>query len=348
MAQAVSSLISTTVIGSYPQPNWLVDMARLREHIVPRARADDIWRVDPHFLKQAQDDATVIAIRDMERAGIDTITDGEIRRESYSNRFILGLEGVDVDPPAQIEPMPGMVIDVPRVTGPLRRVRPIEVEDMTFLRANTDRQVKITLPGPFTLAQQAADEFYHDPEALAMAFADVINQEALALQAAGADVIQLDEPWLRNDPAAAERFAVPAIDRAFRGITVKRAVHLCFGYAWIAKGEKPKAYPFLDQLVDSSVDQISIEAAQPGLDLHVLEALRGKTIILGVLDLASDRPDTVDEVAGRLRAALAYVQPDHLIAGPDCGMKYLPRTLAFAKLQALAEGATKVRREVNG
>jgi 5-methyltetrahydropteroyltriglutamate--homocysteine methyltransferase len=284
----------------------------------------------------------------MEAAGIDVITDGEIRRESYSNRFVYGLDGLDIDRPGKVAASPGRDTDVPRIVGRIRRRGPIEVDDVTFLRANTRRGVKITVPGPFTLSQQAKDEFYSDPEALAMDFAIAVNEEALALQAAGADVIQLDEPWLRRDPEAAQRFAVKAIERAFEGVTAVRSIHLCFGYAFTSTREKPKAYAFLEQLAGAAVDQISIEAAQPGLDLRILDQLRTKTIALGVLDLARPQAESPDEVAARLRAGLKHVPAEHLVAAPDCGMKYLSRELAFAKLRALADGAAIVRRELSG
>lgn len=343
-----SKLISTTVVGSYPQPLWLVDLAKLKEHVVPRVRAGDIWRIPEPLLKDAQDDGTRLAIHDMERAGVDVITDGEIRRESYSNRFVFGLDGIDVDNPAMVEAAPGFSMPVPRVVGPIRRRVPTEVEDMLFLRANTGRTTKITLPGPFTLSQQARNEYYDDDEAMVFAFADAVNAEAMALEAAGADVVQIDEPWLRRDPAAAARYGVRAIDRALRGVSVTKAIHLCFGYAFIGAGQKPKNYPFLSQLAESCVDQISIEAAQPNLNLDALQALEGKTIILGVLDLKSTQSETPQEVAARLRAALAHVAPDCLQAAPDCGMKYLPRSLAFAKLKAMVEGADIVRQELEG
>ena len=347
-ARAPLPLISTTVVGSYPQPEWLVDRERLNAHNVPRVRARDVWRVAPELLEQAQDDATLIAIGDMERAGIDVITDGEIRRESYSNRFAAELEGVESERPATISPRPGRFEQVPRETGPIRRSRPLELRDLEFLRRNTTRPVKITLPGPFTLAQQAADEVYGDFEALAQAFAEAVNAEALDLQAAGADVIQLDEPWLRADPGLARRCAVRLIDRAFQGVTAAKAVHLCFGYGFVVQGDKPRTYPFLEELADSSADQLSIEAAQPDLDLGVLQAISAKTVALGVLDLSTREVEPPDVVAGRLRAALAHLPPDRLIAAPDCGMKYLPRPIAFGKLQALSQGAAIVRRELTG
>jgi len=334
--------LTTTVVGSYPQPDWLVDRTLLSKG-VPRVRLRSIWRVPEEILEQAQDDATVVAIRDMERAGIDMISDGEIRRESYSNRFATALEGVDVDQPAVITDRYGNQTQVPRVVGPIRRTRPVELRDMQFLRRNTDRPAKITLPGPFTMAQQARNEHYRDVEELAMAYAEAVNAEARDLQAAGADLIQLDEPWLRNDPEAAKRYAVPAINRALAGLTVPTAVHLCFGYAAVVKQQKPTGYSFLPQLADTVARQISIEAAQPRLDLGVLDDLAGKTIILGVIDLADRTVETIEQVTARIRAGLARVPAERLILAPDCGMKYLPRETAFGKLCALSAGARAVR-----
>ena len=335
----------TTVVGSYPQPDWLVDRGMLSRG-VPRVRLRAMWRVPEEFLEQAQDDATVLAIRDMERAGIDIISDGEIRRESYSNRFATALDGVDTDEPGVITNRVGQETRVPRVIGPVRRVRPIELRDMQFLRRNTDLPAKITLPGPFTLAQQARNEYYRDVEELAMDFAEAVNAEAHDLQDAGADVIQLDEPWLRNDPEAAARYAVPAINRALAGLTVPTALHLCFGYAAMIKHQKPTGYAFLPQLAGTIAQQISIEAAQPRLDLGVLSDLAGKTIILGVLDLSDPAIDTVEQITTRIRAGLDRVPAERLILAPDCGMKYLPRDTAFGKLGALAASARTVRAQI--
>jgi 5-methyltetrahydropteroyltriglutamate--homocysteine methyltransferase len=342
MAQQV---LTTTVVGSYPQPDWLVDRAMLSKG-VPRVRLRGIWRIPEDLLEQAQDDATVVAIRDMERAGIDIISDGEIRRESYSNRFATALDGVDVDQPAVITDRYGNQTQVPRVVGPIRRIRPIELRDMQFLRRNTDHPAKITLPGPFTMAQQARNEHYRDLEELAMDYAEAVNAEAHDLQAAGADVIQLDEPWLRNDPEAAKRYAVPAINRALHGLTVPTALHLCFGYAAVVKQQKPTGYSFLPQLAGTIAQQISIEAAQPKLDLGVLADLAGKTIILGVIDLADPAVDTIEQVTSRIRAGLDRVPAGRLILAPDCGMKYLPRHTAFNKLCMLAASARAVRAQL--
>jgi 5-methyltetrahydropteroyltriglutamate--homocysteine methyltransferase len=335
----------TTVVGSYPQPDWLVDRALLSKG-VPRVRQREIWRVAEPWLEQAQDDATILAIRDMERAGVDIVSDGEIRRESYSNRFATALDGVDVETPGVIRNRVGQETVVPRVVGRVRRMRPVELRDMQFLRRHTDRPAKITLPGPFTMAQQAKNEFYEDMEALAMDLAAAVNEEARDLQAAGADLIQLDEPWLRNDPEGAKRYAVPAINRALEGLTVPTALHLCFGYAAVVRHQKPSGYSFLPQLAATNAQQISIEAAQPRLDLGVLDELAGKTIILGVIDLADPAVETVDQVTARIRAGLARVAPDRLVLAPDCGMKYLPRETAFGKLRALVEGARAVRTQL--
>ncbi|HXN70407.1 MAG TPA: 5-methyltetrahydropteroyltriglutamate--homocysteine methyltransferase, partial [Bradyrhizobium sp.] len=272
-------LLPTTVVGSYPQPDWLVDRAMLSKS-VPRTRMTEMWRIPEAYLEQAQDDATVVAIRDMERAGIDIVTDGEIRRESYSNRFATALDGIDAENPAIITARSGQKTPVPRVVGRIVRNGAVELRDMEFLRRNTDRAAKITLPGPFTMGQQARDEFYKDDEALAMALAEAVNAEALQLQQAGADVIQLDEPWVRNNPDLARRYAVKAINRALQGITVPTVVHLCFGYAAVVPGStKPAGYSFLAELADTSADQISIEAAQPKLDLGVLADLSAKKIM---------------------------------------------------------------------
>jgi 5-methyltetrahydropteroyltriglutamate--homocysteine methyltransferase len=335
----------TTVVGSYPQPDWLVDRALLSKG-VPRVRQREIWRVPEPWLEQAQDDATILAIREMERAGIDIVSDGEIRRESYSNRFATALDGVDVETPGVIRNRVGQETVVPRVVGRVRRMRPVELRDMQFLRRHTDRPAKITLPGPFTMAQQARNEFYEDMEALAMDLAAAVNEEARDLQAAGADLIQLDEPWLRNDPEGAKRYAVPAINRALEGLTVPTALHLCFGYAAVVRHQKPTGYSFLPQLAATTAQQISIEAAQPRLDLGVLADLAGKTIILGVIDLADPAVETMDQVTARIRAGLARVTPDRLVLAPDCGMKYLPRDTAFGKLRALVDGAHSVRAQL--
>jgi 5-methyltetrahydropteroyltriglutamate--homocysteine methyltransferase len=338
-------VLPTTVVGSYPQPDWLVDRALLGKG-VPRVRQRAIWRIPEPLLEQAQDDATIVAIREMERAGVDIVSDGEIRRESYSNRFATALDGVDVAAPALITDRYGNQTPVPRIVGRVRRTRPVELRDMQFLRRHTDRPAKMTLPGPFTMAQQARNEFYRDVESLAMDFAAAVNAEARELEAAGADLIQLDEPWLRNDPEGAKRYAVPVINRALEGLRVPTALHLCFGYAAVVKHQKPSGYSFLPQLAATTAQQISIEAAQPRLDLGVLADLAGKTIILGVIDLGDPAVETVDQVTERIRAGLARVPAERLVAAPDCGMKYLPRDTAFGKLRALVDGARAVRAQL--
>src|SRR5688572_33301816 len=340
----MSLVIPTTVVGSYPQPGWLVDRAALGGK-VPRVRMPELWRVDKAFLEQAQDDATLLAIRDMELAGIDILTDGEMRRESYSNRFATELEGIDIERPGTTINRSGSAIPVPRVAGPIRRRGATEVRDVVFLRKNTSRKIKITLPGPFTMAQQAQDDYYKDEEALALAFAAAVNEELRDLKAAGADVLQIDEPWLQARPDRAARYGVKAINRALQGIEGTTVVHLCFGYAAAVK-EKPSGYSFLPQLADSTASQVSIEAAQPRLDLGVLQDLGAKSVMLGVIDLSTDTVETPEEVAGRIGAGLKYVPAERLVAAPDCGMKYLRRDTAFAKLKSLAEGAAQVRRKL--
>jgi 5-methyltetrahydropteroyltriglutamate--homocysteine methyltransferase len=285
----------------------------------------------------------------MERAGVDIVTDGEIRRESYSNRFATALEGVDADNPAMITARTGNTkTAVPRVVGKIRRTAPVELRDMQFLRQNTDHAAKITLPGPFTMSQQAQNEFYKDDEELAMAFAEAVNAEARDLQKAGADVIQLDEPWVRNNPEQAKRYAVKAINRALEGITVPTVVHLCFGYAAVVPGSsKPAGYSFLAELDDTVADQISIEAAQPKLDLGVLKDLSSKKIMLGVLDLGNPEIETAAVIADRIRNGLKHVPAERLVVAPDCGMKYMPRHVAFGKLKAMSEAAATVRKEIS-
>ena len=339
-----NTLLPTTVVGSYPQPDWLIDRAALSKS-VPRVRQRDIWRIPEPLLEEAQDDATILAIRDMERAGIDIITDGEARRESYFNRFATALDGIDNEHPGSAVARTGAQIPVPRVVGPIRRRHAVEVRDVAFLRRNTDRAIKITLPGPFTMAALAQDEHYKDEEALTLAYADAVNAEARDLKAAGADVIQLDEPYLQARPDRAQKFGVKAIDRALAGIPGETAVHLCFGYAH-SVFNKPSGYSFLARLAECQAKQISIEAAQPKIDLGVLKELAPKTIIVGVLDLARRDAEQSAEVAERIRAALKFVPAERLIPAPDCGMKYLSRETAFAKLKALADGAAIVRREL--
>jgi 5-methyltetrahydropteroyltriglutamate--homocysteine methyltransferase len=341
------TLLPTTVVGSYPQPDWLIDRDKLTHQGPVRVRAQELWRVPEPWLEAAQDDATRLAIGDMERAGIDIITDGEIRRESYSNRFATALSGVDLDNPATVRGRTGGTVVVPRITGPIRRLRLVEVRDVEFLRANTDRKIKITLPGPFTMSRQAKNEFYKDEEELVMDYAAAVNAEIRDLKAAGADVIQLDEPWLQARAEEARRLALPAINRAIEGISGPTALHLCFGYAYVAR-DKPNSYSFLPELAASKVEQISIEAAQPNLDLASLDGLGDKTVIFGVINMGDPEPETPETVVARIRAALAHLPAERLIPAPDCGMKYIPRDLAFAKLKALAEGAAIVRRELTG
>jgi len=337
-------LLETTVVGSYPQPEWLIDREKLKAG-VPRVRAPFIWRVPEELLSEAQDDAARLVIDDMERAGIDIVTDGEVRRESYSNHFANALEGLDRDNPGEVISRIGKPIKVPRVVAPVRRARPVEMHALKFLRAHTDRKTKVTLPGPFTLAQQAQNDFYGSVEEMALAYAEAVNEEARELADAGADIVQLDEPWMQAFPDRAGEYAVKAIDRALEGVKATTVVHLCFGYAAFVS-DKPAGYSFLPQLADCSADMVSIEAAQPKLDPGILAELSGKSILFGVIDLGTEEVESAETVAERIRPALKFVSPERLLPAPDCGMKYLPRPVAFAKLKALSAGAAIVRAEL--
>lgn len=340
-----AKLFPTSLVGSYPQPDWLIDREKLAGRFPPRVRARELWRVSPEHLEQAQNDATLLAIRDQERAGLDIVTDGEMRRESYSNRFATALDGVDLDNPGTALDRSGHPNPVPRVTGRIRRRHAVEAQDVAFLRANTDRMIKITVPGPFTMAQQAQNDFYESEEEMALDYAEAVNAEIRDLFAAGADVVQIDEPYMQARPEKARKFGLKAVNRALEGITGRTALHICFGYAAVIH-ERPSGYSFLPELCGCSVQQISIETAQSSLDTSVLEGLRGKTIILGVLDLSDMAVETPEIVAERIRRALPHVDPEQVIVAPDCGLKYLPRDVAFGKMKAMVDGAAIVRREI--
>ena len=340
-------LFPTTLVGSYPQPDWLIDRKKLAGRFPPRVRARELWRVAPEHLQEAQDDATVLAIRAQEEAGLDIITDGEIRRESYSNRFATALDGVDMDNHGTALDRSGEPVPVPRVVGPISRRHAVQVRDVQFLRehASPEKKIKITVPGPFTMAQQAQDDFYGDGEALAVAYAGAVNEEIKDLFAAGADVVQLDEPYMQARPDKARQYGLKALERALEGVEGTTALHICFGYAHLIH-ERPEGYSFLPELGASEVKQISIETAQSHLDTAVLETLPGKTIILGVLDLSTHEVETTEVVAERIRRALPNVPVEKIIVAPDCGLKYLPREVAFGKMKAMADGAKIVREEL--
>jgi 5-methyltetrahydropteroyltriglutamate--homocysteine methyltransferase len=337
--------LPTSIVGSLPQPEWLIDRERLSHQFPPRVRARELWRIPPELLAEAQDDATLVAIRSQEEAGLDIVTDGEIRRESYSNHFATALDGVDVDQPGSVLNRSGKPIPVPRVTGPLGRRAPIQADDVRFLRAHTDRIVKITVPGPFTMAQQAQNDHYPDDRALALAYADVVREEIADLFAAGADIVQIDEPWLQARPEVARKYGAEAVTRAVEGAPGPVHLHLCFGYAAMVS-ERPEGYSFLPELADTPVDTLSVETAQSHLDPTTLRPLRGKGIALGVLDLSTPEVETPEVIADRVRRALDDVDVDRLVLSSDCGLKYLPRASAAGKMRALAQAAEALRREV--
>jgi 5-methyltetrahydropteroyltriglutamate--homocysteine methyltransferase len=341
---SLSKLLPTMVVGSYPQPDWLIDREKLSK-FVPRTRVPELWRIPEPWREQAQDDATIVAIREMERAGIDIISDGEIRRESYSNKFSNALAGLDREKEGKrtiVAAGNSVTMPVPLFSGPVRRMGPVEVRDVAFLRANTDRTIKITLPGPFTMSEQSETSHHRDREALAMELAAAVNEEVRDLFAAGADIVQLDEPWMQRFPERAKQYGVKVVNRALEGITGTTAIHICFGYAAVVPN-KPSAYSFLTEFERCAVNQVSIEAAQPKLDLTVLREMPSKTMIVGVLDLNDKQIETPEVVASRIEAALKHVPAERLILAPDCGMKYLPRETAFGKLKAMVEGADMVR-----
>jgi 5-methyltetrahydropteroyltriglutamate--homocysteine methyltransferase len=345
MTDARNPILPTSLVGSYSQPDWLIDRKKLAGRFPPRVRARELWRIAPEWLDEAQNDATLIAIRDQERAGLDIITDGEMRRESYSNRFATALSGVDIDNPGTALDRSGHPNPVPRVAGKVRRMRPVEVDDLRFLRANTDRRIKITVPGPFTMSQQAQNDFYKDEGELAQDYAVAVNEEIKDLFAAGADIVQIDEPYMQARPDKARKYGLAALNRALEGVTGETVVHLCFGYAAIIH-ERPSGYSFLPELAGSSIGGVSIETAQSNLDCSVLKTLPGKRIVLGVLDLSTNDIETPEEVAARIRRGLLHCPPDRIVVAPDCGLKYLPRDIAFAKMKAMVDGTAIVRREV--
>jgi 5-methyltetrahydropteroyltriglutamate--homocysteine methyltransferase len=346
MSAADKKLLPTSLVGSYSQPDWLIDKAMLVKSRVPRVRIRELWRVAPEWLDEAQNDATLLAIRDQERAGLDIITDGEMRRESYSNRFATALDGIDLDNPGIVKSRSGKESIVPRVVGKIRRRHAVEAEDVRFLRANTDRRIKMTVPGPFTMTQQALDDFYKDEAALSLDYAAAVNAEIKDLFAAGADIVQIDEPYMQAAPDKARAYGLAALNKALDGVTGTTAVHICFGYAAMVK-DKPAGYSFLPELSGCPAEMISIETAQPSLDCAVLEQLPDKKIMLGVIDLSTNEVETPDQVAARIRRALPHCPAERSIVAPDCGMKYLPRDVAYGKMKAMADGAAIVRAELS-
>lgn len=341
----MNKLFPTTLVGSYPQPDWLIDREQLAGHPPPRIRSQELWRIAPEFLEHAQDDATLLAIREQEEAGLDIITDGEIRRESYSNRFATALEGIDLENPAMVSGRSGRLNAVPRIVGRIRRKHAVEVRDAQFLRAHTNRAIKITVPGPFTMAQQAQNDYYKAEEEMLADYAAAVNEEIKDLFAAGADFVQVDEPYMQARPDKARQYGLAALNRALDGVNGTTIVHLCFGYAALVH-ERPTGYSFLPELAESRANQISIETAQSSLDCSILTKLPGKTILLGTLDLSTNDVESAETVAARIRRALPFVDPARIIVASDCGMKYLTREAAFGKMKSMVEGARIVRSEL--
>lgn len=339
-------LLPTSLVGSYAQPDWLIDKEKLAGRFPPRVRATELWRIDEQYREEAFDDATLLAIRDQEKAGLDIITDGEMRRESYSNRFATALEGVDLENHGTALDRSGEPTPVPRLTGKIRRMHAVETRDVEFLRANTDRMIKITVPGPFTMSQQVQNDYYDDEAEMAHDYAVAVNAEIKDLFAAGADIVQIDEPYMQARPEKARAYGLDAVKTALDGVNGRTALHICFGYAALIH-ERPEGYNFLPELAETSLNDVSIETAQSNLDCKVLEKLDGKTIILGVLDLSTHDIEDPETVAQRIRRALPHVPAERLVIAPDCGLKYLPRDIAFGKMKAMAQGAAIVREELS-
>lgn len=337
-------LFPTTIVGSYPQPDWLIDREKLAGRFPPRVRAKELWRVQEQYLQQAMEDATILAIRAQEQAGLDIITDGEIRRESYSNRIATALAGVDIDNPGTALDRSGHPNPVPRIVGKIKRIKPIEVEDLLFLKAHTDRKVKITVPGPFTMLQQAQNDFYVSEEEAAMDYAIALNEEIKDLFANGADVVQIDEPYMQARPEKARQYGINALNRALEGVKGQTAVHICFGYAAVIHA-RPSGYDFLPELAQCSCNQVSIETAQSSLDCKILETLGDKQVMVGCLDLSDMKVEPAELVAMRIRRALKHIKPEQVILAPDCGMKYLPREVADGKLKSMVQAAHMLRKE---
>lgn len=337
-------LFPTTIVGSFPQPEWLIDRAKLAGRFPPRVRARELWRIPEPFLGEAQDDATLVAIRSQEEAGLDIVSDGEIRRESYSNRFATALSGVDLDNPGTALDRSGHPNPVPRIVGKVRRLRPVERDDLLFLKAHTKRMTKITVPGPFTMLQQAQNDFYASEEEAAMDYAAAVNEEIKDLFAAGADVVQIDEPYMQARPEKARQYGLQALNRALEGVQGTTCVHICFGYAAVIH-TRPSGYSFLPELAGCKCRQVSIETAQSHLDTRVLRELEGKQVLVGCLDLSDMEVETPKVVADRIRRALEHVKPEQVVLAPDCGMKYLPRDVAYGKLVAMVEAAKLLRKE---
>ncbi len=345
--QFPSPLFPTMLVGSYPQPEWLIDRQSLGKRFPPRVRARELWRIPEPWLEEAQDDATVLAIRAQEAAGLDLITDGEVRRESYSNRFANALEGIDLDNPGEALDRSGHPNPVPRIVGPIRRKHSVQVQDLRFLRRHTDRKVKMTVPGPFTMGQQAQNDYYATEREAALAYAEAVNEEIKDLFAAGADIVQIDEPYMQARPQKAREWGLEALNRALEGVTGNTAVHICFGYAAIIH-ERPSGYSFLPELAACSCQQISVETAQSKLDCTVLRELTGKKILVGCIDLSDPEVESTQVIVERIRRALAFVEPENVILAPDCGMKYLPRAVADGKLKNMVEAARQLRAQFAG
>lgn len=305
-------------------------------------------------MPEAQDDATIVAIREQERAGLDIVSDGEQRREHYIRHVIRGFEGFDFANLAEKQTRGGRyTVEVPRITGPVRRTAPLLAHDAEVLQTYATRRTKITLPGPLTIMDTSYDDYYGDRKALAFDLAAALNAEARDLATAGVDLIQIDEPTFNIYLDDVAEFGIAALDRIAAGVTAEMGVHICYGYGspnvlnWKRSNTDWGQYRHtLPLLAQSKIENLALEFAAPNLDPSILELVGDKKVSMGVIDVSYDVLETADDVANRLRRALEFISPDRLLASTDCGMVPIERARAYEKLRVLVEGTQIIRREL--
>lgn len=336
--------LKTTIAGSLPKPSWLAEPEKLWAP----------WKLEGDSLSEGKQDAVRLVVREQEQAGIDILSDGEQTRRHFVTTFIEGLDGVDFDTKKTVRIRDRYDADVPVVTAAVARKRPIYTDDAKFLRSQTQRQIKYTLPGPMTMVDTLYDDYYHSREKLAWEFAQILNQEALELAAAGVDVIQFDEPAFNVFFDEVRDWGIKTLERAAEGLNCKTAVHICYGYGIKANNDWKKTlgeqwrqyeqtFPLLQQ---SAIQQVSLECHNSRVPIELIELLRGKDVLVGAIDVASEHIETPEEVAATLRKALSYVAPEHLYPCTNCGMVPLSRPTAAGKLHALAAGAALINQEL--
>ena len=340
----MKKLFQTTIAGSLPKPGWLATPGQLWAP----------WLLEGDALADGKRDAVRLALRDQERAGIDIVTDGEQTRRHFVTTFLEGLDGVDFAHKKSVRIRNRYDADVPVVVGPVARRHPVFVDDARFLRAATGRKVKVTLPGPMTMVDTLYDAHYKSREKLAWAFAEILNDEARAIEGAGVDVIQFDEPAFNVYFDEVRDWGVKTLDRAAQGLACVTAVHICYGYGIKANidwkktlGSEWRQYEeTFPLLARSAIRQVSLECANSRVPIELIGLLEGKDVLVGAIDVATDRVETPEDVAKTIRAALKYVPADRLQPCTNCGMVPLAREVARGKLRALGAGASLVRTEL--